>query len=131
MALAGADILFYPTAIGSEPQDPNINSREHWTRSMQGHSACNMVPVVASNRVGREDIPHAPSGYIEFYGGSFITDETGAILKMAEKADGEVLVASFDLEAQRLKRASWGLFRDRRPDLYTPLLTLDGRSPPK
>jgi len=123
MALQGAEVLFYPTAIGSEPQDPTINSKDHWQRTMQGHAAANMVPLVASNRIGRED---GEAAQLTFYGASFIADELGA--KIAE-ADGEsraVITATFDLDALREKRAFWGLFRDRRPDLYGPLMTADG-----
>jgi len=125
MALMGAEILFYPTAIGSEPQDPTISSKDHWQRTMQGHAAANIMPLVASNRIGRED---GEAAGITFYGASFIADPTGA--KVAE-ADGEtraVITARFDLDAIRAKRASWGLFRDRRPELYKPLLSSDGRS---
>ncbi len=126
MALMGAEILFYPTAIGSEPQDPTLISKDHWQRTMQGHAAANMMPLVASNRIGREQGDNAA---ITFYGASFIAGPTGD--KVAE-ADGEsraVLTASFDLDAIRAQRASWGLFRDRRPDLYGPLLTADGAQP--
>ncbi len=126
MALMGAEILFYPTAIGSEPQDPMLISKDHWQRTMQGHAAANMMPLVASNRIGREQGDNAA---ITFYGASFIAGPTGD--KVAE-ADGEsraVLTASFDLDAIRAQRASWGLFRDRRPDLYGLLLTADGAQP--
>lgn len=123
MALKGADLLFYPTAIGSEPQDPAIHSRDHWQRTMQGHAAANLTPLVASNRIGREQ---GESCAITFYGSSFIADQTGA--KVAEAGDDQpaVITASFDLDAIRAQRAAWGLFRDRRPDLYGPLMTLDG-----
>ena len=123
MALQGAEVLLYPTAIGSEPQDPGLNSKDHWQRAMQGHAAANLVPLVASNRIGRED---GESCALTFHGHSFIADQTGA--KVAEAgADGRaILTATFDLDAIRAQRASWGLFRDRRPDLYAPLLTLDG-----
>ncbi len=122
MALMGAEILFYPTAIGNEPQDPSLVSKDHWQRTMQGHAAANMTPLVASNRIGEEQ---ADAALMRFYGASFIADETGA--KLAEAgAEEAVLTASFDLEAVRAARASWGFFRDRRPELYGPLLTLDG-----
>lgn len=122
MALRGAELLFYPTAIGSEPQDPTLDSKDHWQRTMQGHAAANLMPLVASNRIGEEQ---GDSFAMTFYGGSFIADQTGA--KVAEAgAEQAVLTASFDLEELRAQRASWGLFRDRRPDLYGPLLTLDG-----
>jgi N-carbamoylputrescine amidase len=123
MAVMGAEMLFYPTAIGSEPQDASIDSREHWRRAMQGHSASNCMPVVASNRIGREQGEHCA---LTFYGTSFITDATGGIVAELAQTEG-VITATFDLDELATARASWGLFRDRRPDLYLPLLTLDGR----
>lgn len=123
MALQGAEILFYPTAIGSEPQDPTINSKGHWQRTMQGHAAANMMPLVASNRVGVET---GDSCTIVFYGASFIADQTGAKVAEAGEQEREIITATFDLDRVGADRASWGLFRDRRPDLYGPLLTLDG-----
>jgi N-carbamoylputrescine amidase len=123
MALLGAEVLLYPTAIGSEPPDPTWDSSGHWQRVMQGHAGANLVPLVAANRVGHEV---GVTTEITFYGSSFIADATGA--KVAEAGrDGEaVLTASFDLAALDRQRLAWGLFRDRRPDLYGPLLTLDG-----
>lgn len=123
LALQGAELLIYPTAIGSEPQDPTLDSREHWTRVMQGHAAANMVPVVASNRIGVET---GDSGAITFYGSSFIAGPAGEIVARAGRDDQAVLTATFDLDRMRTARAAWGLFRDRRPDLYRALLTLDG-----
>jgi len=123
MVLQGAEILFYPTAIGSEPQDPTINSRDHWQRTMQGHSAANIVPVVASNRVGREEFPGSS---ITFYGSSFITDEKGAKVQEADEESRTILISEVDISRNQATRASWGLFRDRRPELYKTLLTLDG-----
>lgn len=123
LALKGADVLVYPTAIGSEPQDPALDSRGHWTRVMQGHAGANMVPLVASNRVGREE---GESCALTFYGGSFIAGPTGEIVAQAPTEGEAVLTAEFDFEAIAAARASWGLFRDRRPDLYAPILTLDG-----
>lgn len=123
MALLGAECLLYPTAIGSEPPDPSWDSSDHWRRTMQGHSAANLMPVVAANRVGHED---GATTSIDFYGRSFITDNTGAIVADGGRGSDEVLVASFDRDLLARTRASWGLFRDRRPDLYGPLLTLDG-----
>jgi N-carbamoylputrescine amidase len=124
MALMGADILFYPTAIGSEPQDPSIDSRDHWQRAMQGHSASNITPLVASNRIGTEQ---GERWTVTYYGSSFITDHTGAILAQADRKTESVITATFDLKAVRAYRDAWGVFRDRRPELYKPLLTLDGR----
>ena len=123
MALKGAEILLYPTAIGSEPQDPALDSKEHWQRVMQGHAAANLTPLIASNRIGREE---GESCALTFYGSSFIADQTGAKVAEAGETGRAVITASFDLEAIRAQRAAWGLFRDRRPDLYGPLLTLDG-----
>ncbi|MDL1992851.1 N-carbamoylputrescine amidase [Vibrio parahaemolyticus] len=116
LALHGAEAIFYPTAIGSEPQDPTLDSRDHWQRTMQGHSAANLVPVIASNRVGTEVDDGIET---TFYGSSFITDHTGA--KIAEApCEGETIIyAEIDLAATAKARHAWGLFRDRRPDLYT------------
>eukprot|EP00245_Coleochaete_scutata_P004077 TRINITY_DN16296_c0_g1_i1.p2 TRINITY_DN16296_c0_g1~~TRINITY_DN16296_c0_g1_i1.p2 ORF type:complete len:305 (+),score=61.70 TRINITY_DN16296_c0_g1_i1:143-1057(+) len=129
MALQGAEVLFYPTAIGSEPEDPGLDSRDHWKRVMQGHAGANMLPVVASNRIGKETIKteHGPSS-ITFYGNSFIAGPTGAIEQSADDKDEAVLVATFDLDLMQSQRAFWGVFRDRRPDLYKPLLSLDGKA---
>lgn len=124
MALMGAEILFYPTAIGNEPQDPTISAKDHWQRTMQGHAAANMVPLVASNRIGKED---GTAAQLTFFGASFIADELGAKVAEANGTDRAVLTATFDLDRIKAARASWGLFRDRRPDLYAPLLTADGR----
>lgn len=123
LALKGADVILYPTAIGSEPHDPTIHSRDHWQRTMQGHSAANIIPVVASNRIGREE---GRSCTLTFYGSSFITDASGAKVAEASEDKEEVLTATFDTEENRKQRISWGVFRDRRPELYGDLLTLDG-----
>ena len=124
MALKGAEILLYPTAIGSEPPPaPPHDSAGHWRRVMQGHAGANIVPVVASNRVGREV---GATSEITFYGTSFIADETGAIVaEMDREAEG-VITATFDLDAIRRRRQGWGLFRDRRPELYKAILGYDG-----
>ncbi|HWK43364.1 MAG TPA: N-carbamoylputrescine amidase [Stellaceae bacterium] len=123
MVLNGADLLFYPTAIGSEPQDPTLDSRDHWQRVMQGHAGANLVPVIASNRVGHEVCRPTET---TFYGSSFIADPTGAKVAEADRGEETVIVASFDIEAIRRQRNGWGLFRDRRPELYGALLTGDG-----
>lgn len=123
LALKGADVICYPTAIGSEPHNPAIHSRDHWQRTMQGHAAANMVPVIASNRIGREE---ARTCGITFYGSSFIADITGKKVAEADEAGEAVLTAQFDLEANRRARLEWGVFRDRRIDIYGELLTLDG-----
>jgi len=123
MALMGADILFYPTAIGSEPQDAGLDSRDHWQRVMQGHAGANMTPLVAANRIGREQ---GESCAVTFYGSSFIAGPLGEKVAEAGRDEEAVLTAAFDLKRIRAARAAWGFFRDRRPELYTPLLTLDG-----
>ncbi len=125
MALMGAEILFYPTAIGSEPPDPSCDSKDHWQTCMCGHSAANLMPVVASNRIGTETV--GPS-QITFYGSSFITDNKGRIIVQADRSTQDILVADIDLAQFARDRESWGLFRDRRPELYGPIMTLDGKT---
>jgi N-carbamoylputrescine amidase len=125
MALMGAEILMYPTAIGSEPQDPSLDSSAHWQRTMQGHAAANIMPLVASNRIGVEE---GEKYSMTFYGSSFIASHTGEKVAEADRSTETVLTASFDLDAVRRYREAWGVFRDRRPDLYYPLLSLDGRA---
>jgi len=124
MALLGAEMLFYPTAIGSEPQDLSIDSRDHWRRTMQGHAAANIMPLIASNRIGTEV---GKQWTVTYYGSSFIADHTGALVREANRDQEAVITAELDLDAIREYRRAWGLFRDRRPDLYGPLLTLDGQ----
>jgi N-carbamoylputrescine amidase len=126
MALMGAEILFYPTAIGSEPSDPSNDSRDHWQTCMQGHSAANLMPVVASNRIGTEIFEHSQ---ITFYGSSFITDYRGKLLKQADRNTQDIIVGEVDLDDYAAQRDAWGVFRDRRPEKYTPLMTLDGKTP--
>ena len=124
MALKGAEVLLYPTAIGSEPAPaPPLDSRDHWRRVMQGHAGANYLPLVAANRVGTEQ---GKAGELTFYGSSFIAGPTGEILAELGREEEGVIVADVDLAAIAQARASWGLFRDRRPDLYGPLLTADG-----
>jgi N-carbamoylputrescine amidase len=123
MALMGAEALLYPTAIGSEPHDASIDSRDHWQRCMQGHAAANVMPLIASNRIGTE---RGQQHEMTFYGSSFIADPTGAKVAEADRRSEAVLTATFDLDAVRAQRHAWGVFRDRRPELYAPLLTLDG-----
>jgi N-carbamoylputrescine amidase len=119
MSLMGAEILLYPTAIGTEPPPaPPVDSRDHWHRVMQGHAAANYVPLVASNRTGREA---GDKGEMTFYGSSFIADPTGAIVAQLGRDEEGVAVHPFDLDEVARMRASWGLFRDRRPDLYGQL----------
>ncbi len=123
MALMGAEVLCYPTAIGTEPPDPQWDSSGHWQRVMQGHAGANLTPLVAANRIGHEV---GTTTEITFYGSSFICDNTGAKVAEAGRDLDEVITATFDLDELRRTRHSWGLFRDRRPDLYGPLLTFDG-----
>lgn len=118
MCLQGAEILFYPTAIGSDCHD-------HWQRVMQGHAGANLAPLVCSNRIGREE---GSFGASTFWGRSFIAGPTGEIAAEAGDDREEVILATFDLLQIREMRANWGVFRDRRPDAYGPLLTLDGET---
>ena len=123
LVLAGAEFLLYPTAIGSEPSDPSYDSMAHWQTVMRGHAAANLVPVVASNRIGTEI---ERSTQITFYGSSFIAGPTGEMVRQAGRTEAGFLTATFDLDKTDALRRTWGVFRDRRPDLYTPLTTLDG-----
>jgi N-carbamoylputrescine amidase len=124
MTLLGADVLLYPTAIGSDPVS-DFDSRDHWQRTMQGHAAANIIPLVASNRIGTEK---SDGCKIEFYGSSFITDWTGEKVAEANRTDQAVVTATIDLDEARKYREFWNLFRDRRPELYGPMMTLDGKS---
>ncbi len=121
MALNGAELLFYPTAIGTEPGEPDLDSRDHWKRVMQGHAAANVIPVVASNRIGEEVATGDESLRMTFYGNSFICDHTGELLELADDRSESVLVQRVDLDHIAAYRAAWGLFRDRRPDLYSDI----------
>jgi len=123
MALLGADVLFYPTAIGSEPHDPALDTRDPWQRAMIGHAVSNVIPVVAANRIGDE------SGQV-FYGSSFIADNRGDKVAELGRAEEGVITAAFDTAAIRRTRAAWGFFRDRRPELYGVLATADGKLRP-
>jgi N-carbamoylputrescine amidase len=131
MALQGAELLLYPTAIGSEPPPAlPVNSREHWQRTQQGHAAANLTPLIASNRIGVERSLQDPENlYIRFYGSSFIADPLGAKVAEAGEEEEAVLLASFDLADVAERRDAWFVFRDRRPELYWPLVTLDGQLP--
>lgn len=126
MAVQGAELLFYPTAIGSEPI-LDCDSMPHWRRCMQGHAACNIVPVVAANRYGLESVePSKDNGgqksELLFYGSSFVTDETGELVCQASRDKEEIVYGQSDLDAVREMRDSWGLFRDRRPEIYKKLI---------
>jgi N-carbamoylputrescine amidase len=115
MALAGAEVLFYPTAIGSEPYDTALDTHAQWQRAMQGHAVANAVPVVAANRIGLEENDGAKQ---KFYGHSFIADNRGEIVESFGATEEGVLVHTFDLTELESYRADWGFFRDRRPELY-------------
>jgi N-carbamoylputrescine amidase len=129
MALMGAELLLYPTAIGSEPPNPGYDSQPHWEMVMRGHSAANILPVVASNRIGTEIAPGGRE--VTFYGSSFISDPSGQVVAKAGREAEAVLTARFDLEDIAAMRAGWGLFRDRRPETYRAVGTMDGRVQPR
>lgn len=128
MALMGAELLFYPTAIGSEPDEDEstFDSMPHWRIVMQGHAGANLMPVIASNRIGTE---YCEDYHITFYGSSFIADEHGQLAAAMDRETEGVITATFDLDELALTRRAWGVFRDRRPELYTPLLTQNGKDP--
>ena len=115
MTLMGAEMIFYPTAIGSEPDSPEMDSRDSWQIVMQGHAAANSIPVIASNRTG---IEKNEKFSMTFYGSSFITDECGEKVEECSRDQEEIIVHEFDLDSISLHRSSWGFFRDRRTDLY-------------
>lgn len=121
LALKGAELLFFPTAIGSEPI-LNIDSQAHWQTCMQGHAAANLIPVIASNRVGMETQEHSS---MTFYGSSFITGEDGIVKKQLNRVEEGFITWEFDLDELRDKRSSWGVFRDRRPECYKNIMTMD------
>lgn len=130
MALDGAELLFYPTAIGSEPV-LECDSMPHWQRCMQGHAAANLVPVIAANRIGTETvIPDSEnqqqSSSLTFYGSSFIADNTGALVECADRTSDTILLHTFDLDELRDMRLSWGVFRDRRPEMYGRIAGISG-----
>ena len=129
MALMGAELFLFPTAIGTEPPPAlPVNSREHWQRTQQGHAAANLIPLLAANRYGLERSLQDPQGlYIRFYGSSFIADAMGAKVAEAPEEGDAVLIHVFDLEATAQLRDNWFVFRDRRPDLYQRLVSLDGQ----
>ena len=123
MALQGAELLFYPTAIGSEPT-LGKDSRIHWRNTMAGHAAANMMPVIASNRIGRET---EGDSSISFYGSSFIADQHGEIVAQGDNRSEEILLYEFDLDELEEERREWGIFRDRRPSMYSAILTYGGK----
>ena len=127
LALKGAELLFFPTAIGSEPV-LDVDSAGHWQRCMQGHAAANLIPVLAANRYGAERVEPSPENggqhsELTFYGSSFITDESGALLTSAGRDGEAILCAEFDMDTLQMKRLEWGLFRDRRPNCYTDIVS--------
>lgn len=124
MALQGAEMILYPTAIGSEPPSPGYDSQPHWEMVMRGHAAGNILPVMAANRIGREVAPEGVE--VTFYGSSFIADHQGQLLAKASRDRAEIITATVDLEAIADLRRSWGIFRDRRVDLYSSVQTLSG-----
>jgi N-carbamoylputrescine amidase len=130
MVLGGAQLLLYPTAIGTEPPPAlPVDSRAHWQRTQQGHAAANLTPLIAANRYGLERSLQDPEGlYIRFYGSSFITDALGAKIAEAGESGDAVLIAEFDLDQTASLRDNWFVFRDRRPELYGALVTYDGRT---
>jgi len=121
MALMGAECLFYPTAIGSEPHDPSLDTALPWRRAMQGHAVSNVIPVVGANRIGFEPWDGYPNGGQTFYGSSFVADHRGDLVSELGRADEGVVEAAFDLDFLQTHRAAWGFFRDRRPELYASL----------
>jgi N-carbamoylputrescine amidase len=123
MALMGAEALFYPTAIGSEPHDPSLDTAAPWRRAMQGHAVSNIIPVIGANRTGFEPWEGYPGGGQTFYGSSFICDHRGDLAADLGRAETGIALASFDLDFLATHRAAWGFFRDRRPDLYGALTT--------
>ena len=127
LALQGAELLLFPTAIGSEPGAEQLDSRDHWQTAQRGHAAANLLPVLAANRIGEEVAPSDDALRMRFYGSSFITDHKGALLAEAGRNEAAVLVQELDLDLAREERLTWGVYRDRRPEMYGPLLGLDGR----
>jgi N-carbamoylputrescine amidase len=123
LALLGAEALLFPTAIGTEPTSPEWDSAGHWQRTMQGQAGANIMPLIASNRIGTES---GRNTSMTFYGSSFIADDTGSKIAEADRGSETVITATFDLDEIARRRAYWGIFRDRRPEMYAPLLTLDG-----
>ena len=122
-SLQGAEILLYPTAIGYEPGGTDLDSKDHWQRTMQGHAAANFMPLAASNRIGVE---RGEQLEMTFYGSSFIADHTGAKVTEADRSSQAVITATFDLAEIRKYRENWIVYRDRRPECYGALMTLDG-----
>lgn len=127
LALMGAEVLLFPTAIGSEPGCASLDSRDHWQMTMRGHAAANLLPVVAANRIGVEVATTDRSLEMSFYGSSFICDHKGQLLVEADRDTAGILLHDLDLTAMAQERLNWGIYRDRRPEMYGPLLSQDGR----
>lgn len=123
MALMGAELLLYPTAIGSELDKPDLDSKNHWQNTMRGHAAANIMPVIASNRIGQESSNDLS---MEFYGSSFISNHLGELVSEADRESEKIITHTFDLDLIKQYRRDWGVYRDRRTDLYNEILTLDG-----
>ena len=123
MALMGAELLLYPTAIGSELNKPDLDSKNHWQNTMRGHAAANIMPVIASNRIGQESSNDLS---MEFYGSSFISNHLGELVSEADRESEKIITHTFDLDLIKQYRRDWGVYRDRRTDLYNEILTLDG-----
>ena len=123
MALMGAELLLYPTAIGSELHKPNLDSKNHWQNTMRGHAAANIMPVIASNRIGQESSNDLS---MEFYGSSFISNHLGELVSEADRESEKIITHTFDLDLIKQYRRDWGVYRDRRTDLYNEILALDG-----
>ena len=123
MALMGAELLLYPTAIGSELDKPDLDSKNHWQNTMCGHAAANIMPVIASNRIGQESSNDLS---MEFYGSSFISNHLGELVSEADRESEKIITHTFDLDLIKQYRRDWGVYRDRRTDLYNEILTLDG-----
>ncbi|MFJ2548757.1 N-carbamoylputrescine amidase [Pseudomonas sp. NPDC087612] len=129
LALQGAEILLFPTAIGSEPGAAALDSRDHWQLTQRGHAAANILPVITANRTGVEVARSDAELHMRFYGSSFITDHKGRLLAEADRDSPCMLLAELDLAHMREERLTWGIYRDRRPEMYATLLSLDGRHP--
>lgn len=129
LALMGAELIFHPTAIGSEPGVQDYDSQPHWTRVQQGAAGANLTPVIAANRIGTETSKYRKDLSMTFYGSSFIADQTGELVAQGDRVTEGVHVHTFDLDAIAEQRHWWGVFRDRRPDMYGALLTYDGKHP--
>jgi N-carbamoylputrescine amidase len=113
----------YPTAIGSELDKPDLDSKNHWQNTMRGHAAANIMPVIASNRIGKESSNDLS---MEFYGSSFISNHLGELVSEADRESEKIITHTFDLDLITQYRRDWGVYRDRRTDLYNEILTLDG-----